>query len=160
MKATELRIGNRIISLGIDYDSGGNKNLDPEGDEEIVIDIETLALVEKDPTGYAPIPLTEEWLLRMGFRSTVVAHYVAWAFLNDTFYSYDADGEFRWFSKTLPSIDKIKHRARNGSNCAGDAAGTGVRLLWRRQSLPALPRKAFQRKVEPSNQQEKNYMGR
>lgn len=64
----ELRIGNLIIQEGIDYDSGGNKIGDPEGDEIITVSSAVIFDIENDSIGYKGITLTEEWLVKFGFE--------------------------------------------------------------------------------------------
>lgn len=68
IKANELRIGNLIIALGEDYDRGGNRFHDPDGDDIIIVDIDTFKAIARGSTDYSPIPLTPEWLERCGFE--------------------------------------------------------------------------------------------
>lgn len=68
MNIRELRIGNLIIQEGFDYDSGGNKIGDPEGDEVITVNSAVVFDIENDSTGYKGVSLTEEWLLKFGFK--------------------------------------------------------------------------------------------
>ena len=62
MEAKELRIGNYIQGY-----------LEPPISEwiETTVYLETLRAILKSPEthGYRPIPLTEEWLIRFGFKS-------------------------------------------------------------------------------------------
>jgi hypothetical protein len=67
IRVNELRIGNLIIALGEDYDQGGNKFHDPDGDDTVVVDIDTFKAIERGSTHYHPILLTPEWLERFGF---------------------------------------------------------------------------------------------
>ena len=52
MKASELRIGNSIM----------------QDDELVFVTWWRLELMEKNKIEYNPIPLTEEWLLKLGFK--------------------------------------------------------------------------------------------
>jgi len=52
MKASELRIGNWVN----------------DGDGDFTVNRITLAHVEKFPDKFKPIPLTEEWLVKFGFK--------------------------------------------------------------------------------------------
>jgi hypothetical protein len=55
MKASELRIGNYV------YDTLGKVN---------IIDLEAITYIVKEPHNQVkPIPLTEEWLLKLGFKN-------------------------------------------------------------------------------------------
>jgi hypothetical protein len=71
MKASELRIGNLINSLGWDENSNGDIVADPDGDEIIKVDLQILSYIE-NPKGHITkhdfIPLTEEWLFEFGFQ--------------------------------------------------------------------------------------------
>lgn len=60
MKATELRIGNYVM-------------YEPTIDdwEEKVITLHSLLQVDISPESYCGIPLTEEWLLKFGFKKTL-----------------------------------------------------------------------------------------
>lgn len=69
MKASELRIGNIIHRNVYDIDPDGNKVYDPDGNEEEVVDLDTLtAIITHKSNDYFLIPLTEEWLLKFGFK--------------------------------------------------------------------------------------------
>ena len=70
MEITKLRIGNAIMSLGWDENSGGQIVGDPEGNEVVRVDIEILNSISKgnDITIYEPIPLNEEWIKKLGFQ--------------------------------------------------------------------------------------------
>ena len=64
MKATELRIGNLCYYRIID-------SLDErkEWDEINTIDVEDISAIQNIKTKeYTPIPITEEWLVRFGFK--------------------------------------------------------------------------------------------
>jgi hypothetical protein len=64
MKAQELRIGNYHLYHIVD-------KLDERGeyDEVCQIDIEDLRILDRfDSPEYKPIPLSEEWLLKLGFK--------------------------------------------------------------------------------------------
>jgi hypothetical protein len=74
MKASELRIGNLIIQGGIDYDSAGNKIGDQEGDEIIIVNSAVVFDIENDSVGYYGIPLTEDWLKKLGFIQSTGKH--------------------------------------------------------------------------------------
>jgi len=57
MKANELRIGN-YVKLMLNY----------EDYENIQVTLQSLECVEKKMGDYEPIPLTEEWLYKFGFK--------------------------------------------------------------------------------------------
>lgn len=57
IKANELRIGNLIT-----YKSRAKTN------EEMEVEPGSLFRIEDDENGYDPIPLTEEWLVKFGFK--------------------------------------------------------------------------------------------
>jgi hypothetical protein len=66
MKTTELRIGNLVLSKGV-----------PVQIEEIMWD-EVRYCFGEFPIDYVePIPLTKEWLLKLGFDETTKEHYVS-----------------------------------------------------------------------------------
>jgi hypothetical protein len=54
MEANELRIGNYVKG-----NSRGHTN---------VVNIEILEYINKTKSGYSPIPITEEWLIKFGFK--------------------------------------------------------------------------------------------
>lgn len=54
MKANELRIGNWV-----------KRSTQPDGFQ---IESHSFVVCERDPSMYEPIPLTEEWLVRFGFK--------------------------------------------------------------------------------------------
>lgn len=68
IQANELRIGNIIMRCGIDYDSGGNRFRDREGDESIIVRCEEISMIYKGSDIFEPIPLTEEWLIKLGLK--------------------------------------------------------------------------------------------
>jgi len=76
MEANELRIGNLVNSIGYDF---YEDHIFADGTyDEHLVDIETLMFLEgKNPgytsTGFKPINITEEWLVRLGFKDTGVA---------------------------------------------------------------------------------------
>lgn len=67
IKASELRIGNWIMLLGVDYQHD-NKFPDPEGNEPIQVTVDVLKEVERSEADYGPIPITQELLKKCGFR--------------------------------------------------------------------------------------------
>lgn len=67
LKASELRIGNKIFIAGIDYDAGENKFNDPDGDEMIDVTIDVLKDIIDNQADYKAIPLTPEILEAVGF---------------------------------------------------------------------------------------------
>ncbi len=74
MKATELRIGNNITEMGIDWHQGSPVR-DIDGDEIIKVDIETLKTISIAISGtiqdrFEPIPLTGQWLKDFEFKPT------------------------------------------------------------------------------------------
>ena len=79
MQATELRIGNYHLYHIVD-------KLDERGehDEVCQIDAEDFRILENfDCPEYKPIPLTEEWLLKVGARKVNHIHgYVFWTLHN------------------------------------------------------------------------------
>lgn len=68
MKANELRIGNWIIQNGYDEAVDGVRYADHSLDEVIQVESETIGYVEDEPEFFDPIPLTEEWLIKFGFK--------------------------------------------------------------------------------------------
>lgn len=70
MKATELRIGNFIQINGEVY-------------ETLAI---TIASIDKFKIDFEPIPLTEEWLEKLGFWSKYKSNHLKWSF-----YGFDID---------------------------------------------------------------------
>lgn len=62
MESKELRIGNLTY-----YTVHDNMDERKSWNEVNTIDAEDLLAISKGAEGYSPIPLTEEWLLRMGF---------------------------------------------------------------------------------------------
>ena len=99
MKASELRIGNFIEFRH--YTMGWS--------QPTVCEAWMIADCLKHPESYRDILITEEWLLKFGFEYKIEPHYKTWKFINDVFYSYNYKGDFRWFSKVLPNIDKVKY---------------------------------------------------
>ena len=61
MDAKEIRLGNLILKGGLDIDTGGIKEEVTEVNYHVLYD------VIGRPTNYQPIPLTEDWLLKLGF---------------------------------------------------------------------------------------------
>lgn len=55
MTANELRLGNWVLN--------------PDEEEEIIIDNVSMELAMYHPDVFEPIPLTEEWLLKFGFNN-------------------------------------------------------------------------------------------
>lgn len=70
MEIKKLRIGNTIMALGWDENSGGQIVGDPEGNEVVKVDMEILNSIHKgnDITIYEPIRLNEEWIKKLGFK--------------------------------------------------------------------------------------------
>lgn len=62
MKANELRLGNIIKSKS--------------SATFWSVDIDDLILINDNPNHYLPIPLTEEWLLKFGFKLIRRANYI------------------------------------------------------------------------------------
>lgn len=114
MKASELRIGNLINGIYYDYDIENDDSTDysEEIENEIVCTVSTLdsadvceyrIYVESDLdietfSDFKPIPLTEEWLLKLGFKKNEENGYfefdrfiVAYNDLVDSFYLCDID---------------------------------------------------------------------
>jgi hypothetical protein len=58
MEATELRIGNNVLRHGVVVNVGARSIFDIWDNSGINI------------LGYKPIPLTEEWLIKLGFEKT------------------------------------------------------------------------------------------
>lgn len=102
----ELRIGNLILKHVINLN-----DLDKSDDQIFTVNARELYDGEnyKQNWNAKPIPITTEWLERMGFEKNLTPHYIEWKFINDIFYSYMVGTELRWFSKTLPNIDKITY---------------------------------------------------
>jgi hypothetical protein len=77
MKSNKLRTRNYVTLCGVDYNNG-HKFRDKEGDKIVKIygvNEEGLQIILKDTIYFVnfsevePIPLTEEWLLKFGFRT-------------------------------------------------------------------------------------------
>lgn len=66
IKANELRVGNRILQAGIDYDQAGNPYNDASSDEETEVNLAVLFDIENNPYNYKPIPITPELFERFG----------------------------------------------------------------------------------------------
>lgn len=75
IKVNELRIGNLIVDMCIEYDQLGQPYHCPDGDLQKTVDIEILQDVSAYPDRYGPIKLTPEWLERMGFREGSTSKY-------------------------------------------------------------------------------------
>jgi len=79
MEANELRIGNYVDLIGLDYVMD-NPVADYNSRETVVVDSSVLKNIldfngTTDYDLYEPIPLTEEWLLRFGFEKIIVENY-------------------------------------------------------------------------------------
>lgn len=86
IQATELRIGNIINEIGIDYDAGGNKFVDRSSIDIIKVLPETIRIIAMggpDAELYEPIPLTPEILEKCGFIKVL---------MHDGFYDYVKNG--------------------------------------------------------------------
>ena len=76
IKEQELRIGNHVIYKSIQMVMQ-NKNGDWENYEEphqlhtIQVNADHLKNMETNASHYQPIPLTEEWLLKFGFKESI-----------------------------------------------------------------------------------------
>lgn len=75
IQANELRLGNFIYKIGLDYVMG-NPIADYNDKEVVEVDLDVIENVLKfnnttDYELYEPIPLTEEYLLRFGFEKTM-----------------------------------------------------------------------------------------
>jgi hypothetical protein len=103
IKANELRIGNKIVSMGIDYDQGENKFHDPDGGEIITVDINNFTTIVENQSGYSPIPLTPEWLKRCGLTANPKEpdEYPQWSNLHMNIAKYD-DGFYLYVTATDP----------------------------------------------------------
>ena len=70
MKATELRIGNYIV-----YNGGQPEDID----EFTIIEVQDIAWAQQKNEEFnkyhSPIPLTEEWLLKLGFNRVENGYY-------------------------------------------------------------------------------------
>ncbi len=92
MKATELRIGNWIN----------------DGDGDFTVSRKTLAHVETFPNKFKPIPLTEEWLVKLGFEKDEMGYY----YIDDEIYSF-VDREQKGFMLVIAYVEYketyIKH---------------------------------------------------
>jgi hypothetical protein len=63
MNANELRIGN-LVYYRIDDEMDERQSWNQVN----TIDVQDLEFIERNDTNYTPIPLTEEWLLKFGFK--------------------------------------------------------------------------------------------
>lgn len=79
MKANELRIGNWVRK----------ENYSPEFHK---IEIEDFAILERSHNFYQPIPLTEEWLLKMGFELS--GHQLGEEYSRGNFSMYYYNGDY------------------------------------------------------------------
>lgn len=68
IEPNEIRIGSIIIQMGIDYYSAGYKIHDSTDDEIIQVTKENILEVIDNYNEYSSIPLTEEWLVKLGFK--------------------------------------------------------------------------------------------
>lgn len=66
MKASELRIGNWLSVYGLSVDIGGWG-----GWREIPIDMDDILTCTGHPNWYKGIPITEQWLLKLGFTEAI-----------------------------------------------------------------------------------------
>ena len=88
MKATELRLNNMILDRW-----GAVATVDTIGFESTVrISTATYKAESCSINDCEPIPLTEEWLLKFGFKKTSTAYYME--ILNDWTSLYFCDGYF------------------------------------------------------------------
>ena len=60
MKAQELRIGNLLLKGSLNIDTGGIK------EEIVIVDYHILYEIINGSTNYQYIPLTEDWLIKLG----------------------------------------------------------------------------------------------
>ena len=113
MKATELRIGNYhnyLVKDPIDVRKQWN--------EVCQIDAYDLLSLSKDPdVRYQPIPLTEEWLLRFGFKAHTYEDEVFGYVLNDFGYINEYQFRIRNFIDfegiIIPKAIKTVHQLQN-----------------------------------------------
>lgn len=115
IKANELRIGNLVCHLGIDYDQGGNKFHDPDGDVECEIEAISKEYIELKEIGSGVyleamtidncgfVPLTPEWLVRCGLNTNPYEpdEYPQWSNLHMNIAKYD-DGFYLYVTATDP----------------------------------------------------------
>ena len=69
MKASELRIGNKLF-----YRMKDRMDERQEWNEVDTIDAEDILSIQKGSKSYLPIPLTEEWLKKFGFKDVIGRH--------------------------------------------------------------------------------------
>jgi hypothetical protein len=93
MKVQELRIGNYVLKEG----------------EEIVITSFTFYNIEKDEYSYEPIQLTEEWLLKFGFKKSTLDEDNTWLDLRYGYLTFSSDEsvEFKKVYLTVSREDII-----------------------------------------------------
>jgi hypothetical protein len=93
MKASELRIGNYV------YDTLGKVNR---------IDLEAITYIVKEPRNQVkPIPLTEEWLLKLGFKQ---CGYEMLSWKHETLLpSFDLDG-INWADFDEPDYQFLNYK--------------------------------------------------
>lgn len=91
MDAQELRIGNIIYSPA----KGGS------GYTYVTHRIINDLASHTQPLNYAPIPLTEDWLLKFGFEKKTDENYMSGDMYNWIFRLHNVDEEDIWLSKTF-----------------------------------------------------------
>ena len=118
MNAHELRLGNYILTNNeISFVIGIEGNLNSaKGDSMFEYDTLRTTVLSQGVNFFecfAPIPLTEDWLLKAGFEKVqgkyAVYNYYHISGLGEFPTYIDDDGKFRWFSTKLPNIYRIKY---------------------------------------------------
>lgn len=104
MKANELRIGNWV-----------KRTTQPEGFQ---IDSHSFIVCERNPSMYEPIPLTEEWLVKLGFkkRELSLSHNTKLYVCLKTENEYFNDGKCLILAQECPYISmpcKYVHQLQN-----------------------------------------------
>ena len=110
IKANELRIGNIVYYIYPEEDAGGNII---GHREEFTITSKYIQHAEDHPDMYHSIPLTEEWLERMGFKQGGIRDYVIDMPNNNCLEWERADNSFSFCGVCLPYNPVYVHQLQN-----------------------------------------------
>ena len=103
MEAKELRIGN-YVNFKFHKDSGGIKKV-----EVFLSDIENLIHGGNRSKYYEPIPLTEDWLVKFGFKKGVVKLGCQEYWIDGVLGVYKMVGSYPHFAHGAINDIKLKH---------------------------------------------------
>jgi len=113
MKAQELRLGNYINEIGVDFDYNGNK-IDDGTFEVIKVDIDVLKdILECWEVYYKPIPLTKEWLIKLGFSYAIGWDDFEYLHKDGVHIYFCNDGTNKWFEYEMEFKVKSIHQLQN-----------------------------------------------